>query len=68
MIDKRKLRVAMVSARHNQTSLAKEMGCAMNTVSAKINNKRDTTITEAKRICEILKIVDDRKIIEIFFA
>ena len=68
MIDTRKFRAAMVAAGHNQTSLAKAMGWCKNTASSKINNKTDTTITEAKRICEILSICDDNKKVEIFFA
>lgn len=68
MIDTRKFRAAMVAAGYNQTSLAKEMKWSKNTASAKINNKSDTTITEAKKICVLFSIYDDSRKVEIFFA
>lgn len=68
MVNTRKFRAAMVEAGYSQTSLAAEMGWCKNTASAKINNRSDMTITEAKKICTLFSISDNTAKVEIFFA
>lgn len=58
MIDKNRLRSAIVSAGYTQKRLASEMGISKNTISAKINGKKYFNTQEIDNMCNILGIYD----------
>ena len=68
MVNKNKLRGAIVRSGHTQTSLSQKLGMSRNALSAKVNGRSPITTEEAKRICQELGIVNDQEKIEIFLA
>lgn len=68
MVNKNKLRGAIVRSGHTQTSLSQKLGMSQNALSAKVNGRSPITTEEAKRICQELGIVNDQEKIEIFLA
>ncbi|MEL4860527.1 helix-turn-helix transcriptional regulator [Pseudoflavonifractor phocaeensis] len=58
----RLLRAALAEHGMTQGKLAYSIGISENSMSRKIQGRREFTISEADRICEILKIADPAKI------
>jgi len=58
MVNTRLLRARYIEFGYIQDSLAKKIGITQTTFNAKINNKRDFTATEIKRLCDCLAIDD----------
>lgn len=68
MLNTNLFKAAMLEAGYNQTTLSKAMKWAPNTTSAKINNKSEITLNEAKKLCQLLNIHDGERKTMIFFA
>ena len=68
MLDKNRLRCAIVRAGFTQERLAKAIGITSNTLSAKILGRSYFDTEEIDRICEVLSIVDNNEKAEIFLA
>ena len=66
MINASKLRGKLAEANMTQKDLATAMGISTNTLSRKISGKRDVTVGEVKKICDLLGIFDDSEKINIF--
>lgn len=67
-MNKNMLKAAIMEAGYTQTSLAKEMGISKNTLSAKINGKSKMFTDEICLLCDLLRITDDKKKIQIFLS
>ena len=68
MLDSKKLKGKMVEAGYTQGQLAKKIGVSENTLTRKLNGKRDFTIGEVDRICDILSIHDGVTKAQIFLG
>ena len=68
MLDKNRLRCAIVRAGYTQDKLAKAIGITSNTLSAKILGRSFFDTEEIDRICDVLSIVDNNEKAEIFLA
>lgn len=68
MINKNRLRSAIVSAGYTQKRLASEIGMSKNTISAKINGKGYFNTQEIDNICNILGINDCNEKTKIFLS
>lgn len=66
MINKGKLKGIMAEAGITQADLAKRINMSPNTLSNKLNGKRDFMVDEVSRICEALNISDNTTKIQIF--
>lgn len=62
------LKGAIVEAGYTQAKLAEKLNMSVNTLSSKISGKTKFTVDEAKMICEILNIVDDKRKVHMFLA
>lgn len=63
-----KLRKKMTEQGFTQYQLAVLLRIGNNTMSDKMNGRREFKLSEAKRICEILSITDPQEIVKIFFT
>ena len=68
MVDKNKLRGAIVRAGYTQLTFAAKLGMSKNTLNSKVNGRSPITTEEAKLMCRELGIVDAREKEEIFLA
>ena len=68
MLDVNKLNGKIAEAGLNKSKLAAAIGIAPNTLSRKLNGKRDLTVGEIDRICTALKITDGATKASIFLA
>ena len=68
MLDVKKLNGKIAEAGFNRTKLAAAIGIAPNTLSRKLNGKRDLTVGEIDRICTALRITDGATKAQIFLA
>ena len=68
MLDKNRLRCAIVRAGYTQDKLAKDIGITSNTLSAKILGRSFFDTEEIDKICDVLSIVDNNEKAEIFLA
>ena len=67
MVDSLKLKAAMLAQGITAEVLADNIGISQQSLSYKINNKREFKATEIKKICDILSLsLQDRELI--FFA
>lgn len=67
MLDKAKLRSKLALAEMTDTRLADEVGIARQSVSMKMNGKRQFTSNEISKIAHVLKLTPE-DVMEIFFA
>lgn len=58
MINTNKLKGLMAENNISQTKLANMMGISVQTLNAKLLEKREFTISEADKICNVLNIAD----------
>ena len=58
----------IAKAGETRRSLAEQIGISETSLGNKINGKRDFTVAEAIRICEILHITDNAAKAQIFLA
>lgn len=58
MLNRNKLIGKMAERGMTQRALAEVLGCAENTLSDKLNGKREFRLDEASRICDVLDIAD----------
>ena len=68
MIDKNRLRAAIVREGHTQRTLAEKVGVSVNTISAKLNRRIPFNTDEIEKICEVLSITDPAEKVQIFLA
>ena len=68
MVNVNLLKAAMAEAGYNQSRLSCAMEWAPNTTSAKVNGRSEITLSEARRLCEVLNIHSAERKSEIFFA
>ena len=67
-MDQRKLLGRMAEAGYTQKMLAADLGKSENSISNKINGKSSFTTDEILRICDLLRITDDREKVQIFLT
>lgn len=60
------LRAEFVASGKTMAQVAKEAGFARNTLSAKLNGKRQFNTDEIIRLCEVLNITEPAKKVDIF--
>lgn len=58
MVNTNMLKGKIVSCGFTQKTLAKSLGMGINTINAKVNGRREFTVSEANLVCEVLKIED----------
>lgn len=68
MLDTKKLKAKIVEEGLTQKDLAKKIGVSENTLTRKINGKRDFYIGEIDKICEALHISDNSLKAQIFLG
>ena len=68
MVDSAKLKALLVEKNLRQGDVAKALGISTQTFNYKINNKNEFLSSEIAKMCEILGVVDERKVVHIFFA
>lgn len=56
------LKAAMAEKGMNQAQLAKAIGISANSMSRKLNGKRDFSLSEVAAITEVLELVDPQRI------
>ena len=61
----RLLKAEMVKKKYTQAELAKAIGIAPNTLNRKLLGQREFTVSEAKKICDVLDIENP---VEIFLS
>lgn len=66
MVNTNLMKGAIAEAGYTQTTLAKEANMSLNSMNAKVNGLSDFTGDEIDCLCDILGIVDPRKICQIF--
>ena len=66
MLDTLKLKGKIVEAGMTQGELAEKIGISQNTLSRKIAGRRDFTIGEIDRICDVLHITENEQKCQIF--
>ncbi len=66
MLDAQKLKGKIVEAGITQGELAKRIGISQNTLTRKLTGRRDFTIGEIDRICNVLQITDNSLKAQIF--
>lgn len=59
MLDAQKLKGKIVEAGMTQGELAKKIGISQNTLTRKLSGRRDFTVGEIDRICDVLQINDN---------
>ena len=68
MVDSAKLKAILVEKNLRQEDVAKALGISTQTFNYKINNKSEFLSSEIAKLCEILGVVDEQKVVHIFFA
>lgn len=68
MVDSAKLKAILVERNLRQEDAAKALGISPQTFNYKINNKNEFLSSEIAKLCEILDLADERKVVHIFFA
>ena len=68
MVNKNKLKGAIISAGFTQVSLAAAMGISKNTLSSKLNGRSPITTDEVKDMCRLLGITSDKEKLDIFLV
>ena len=68
MLDSSKLKGKMAEAGETQKTLASKIGMSTNSLSNKLKGKRDFTVIEVKKICDVLGISDNAEKAKIFLA
>lgn len=67
-MNQRKLLGKMAEAGCTQKMIAAELGKSENAISNKFNGKSSFTTDEILRICDLLRITDDREKAQIFLS
>ena len=68
MVNKNKLRGAIISAGFTQKELAEKLGMSENSFCSKMTGKSCFDVVQAYAICDILKITDNDEKVAIFLA
>ncbi len=56
MVDSRRIRARMIELSLSNKDIAKKWGCALQTVSQKLNGVRPMTLEQANGLAELLKL------------
>lgn len=68
MVNTCKLKAVMVELGFSQVSLASQLGMSKNTLNAKLNGRAKITVDEAKELCDVLGLTDNKIKCEIFLT
>lgn len=68
MVDSAKLKARIVLAGYNQKTLSEATGICVNSINAKLNNRRPFNCDEVDTICKVLGINEAADKVDIFLS